>query len=69
VTVELKSSKRNRKVSYARTIISYLAVSQLGHTASEVALRLGISGMGVGKYVERGKKIVDRREIIREYLP
>lgn len=69
MTVKLKSSKRNRKVSYARAIISYLGVSQLCHTASEVALRLGISGMGVGKCVERGKKLLDKREIIREYLP
>ena len=65
---ELKSSKRNRKVSHARAIISYLAVNQLGLSASEVALKLGISGMGVGKCVERGKKSLDNPELIREYL-
>ena len=53
----LKSSKRNRKVSYARVVITYLAVNQLGQCASEVAGKLGISGMGVGKCVERGKKL------------
>ena len=65
----LKSSKRNRKVSHARAVISYLAVNQLGCSASEVARKLRISGMGVGKCVDRGKKIVDKQEIIREYLP
>ncbi len=65
---DLKSSKRNRKVSYARAVISYLAVNQLGCTASQVARKLGISGMGVGKCVERGKKSLDKSEIIREYV-
>jgi len=66
---DLKSSKRNRKVSHARAVISYLAVNQLGHSASEVARKLGISGMGVGRCVERGKNFFDKTEIMREYLP
>ena len=66
---DLKSLKRNRKVSYARTVISYLAVNQLRCSASEVARKLRISGMGVGKCVERGKKTLDRAEIMREYFP
>jgi hypothetical protein len=65
---DLKSSKRNRKVSYARAVISYLAVNHLGRNASEVARKLRISGMGVGKCVDRGKKIHDKPEIIKEYL-
>ena len=65
---DLKSSKRNRKVSYARAVISYLAVNQLGWNASDVARKLRISGMGVGKCVDRGKKILDKPEIIKEYL-
>ena len=65
---DLKSSKRNRKVSYARAVISYLAVNQLGWNASDVARKLRISGMGVGKCVDRGKKIFDKPEIMKEYL-
>jgi len=65
---DLKSSKRNRKVSYARAVISYLAVNQFGWNASDVARKLRISGMGVGKCVDRGKKIFDKPEIIKEYL-
>ena len=66
---DLKSSKRNRKVSYARAVISYLAVNQLRCSASEVARKLRISGMGVGKCVDRGKKTLDKAEIMREYFP
>ena len=65
---DLKSSKRKRKVSYARTVISYLAVNYLGCNATEIARNLRISGMGVGKCVDRGKKVLDRPEIIKEYL-
>ena len=65
---DLKSSKRNRKVSYARAVISYLAVNQLRWNASDVARKLRISGMGVGKCVDRGKKILDKPEIKKEYL-
>ena len=64
----LKSSKRNRKVSYARAVISYLAVNQLGWNASDVARKLRISGMGVSKCVDRGEKILDKPEIMKEYL-
>lgn len=38
--------------------ISYLAVNQVGYNASEVARKLRISRMGVGKYVDRVKKIL-----------
>jgi hypothetical protein len=54
---DLTSSKRNRKVSNARAVISYLAVNQLGCSASEVARKLGISGMAVSKGVDRGNWI------------
>lgn len=64
----LKSSKRNRKVSHARAVISYLAVNQLGCSASEVARKLRMSGMGVGKCVDRGKIIIDKQKNVSEYL-
>ncbi|MEA3358583.1 MAG: hypothetical protein U9R17_04145 [Thermodesulfobacteriota bacterium] len=62
----LKLSKRNSKVSHARALISYLAVDQLGFCASEVARKLRISGMAVGKGVNGGKKIDDNKEIIKK---
>lgn len=65
---ELKSSKRNGKISQARAIISFLAVNQLGVCASEVARKLGMSGMGVSKCVDRAQKTVDKQQVISEYL-
>ena len=65
---ELTSSRRGQKVSYARAVISYLAVNQLGRSASDVARKLAISGMGVGKCVQRGNKILDKPGIMKEYL-
>ena len=53
---ELRSSKRSGKISQARVIISFLAVNRLGVCASEVARKLSMSGMGVGKCVDRAKK-------------
>jgi len=41
---ELILSRRGQKVSYARAVISYLAVNQLGRSASDVARKLGMSG-------------------------
>ena len=66
---ELKSSKRNGKITEARTIISFLAVNQIGVSASEVARRLGMTGMGVGKCVDRAKKRLDTQRLTAEYLP
>jgi hypothetical protein len=34
-----------------------------------VARKLRISGMGVGKCVDRGKKTLDRAKIMRKYFP
>ena len=35
---------------------------------TDVARKLKISGMGVGKCVDPGKKILDKPEIIKEHL-
>jgi len=52
---ELKSSKRNGRISKVRAVISFLAVNQLGMNATEVGRKLGITGMGVGKCADRAK--------------
>lgn len=65
---ELTSSRRGQKIRYARAVISYLAVNQLGCSASYVARKLGMSGMGVGKCVQRGNEILDKPGIMQEYL-
>jgi len=41
---------------------------ELGYNGDDVARKLRISGRGVSDCRERGKKILDRSEIIAEYL-
>jgi len=65
---ELKSSKRNGRISKVRAVISFLAVNQLGMSATEVGRKLGITGMGVGKCADRAKKNLDTQKIIEQYL-
>jgi hypothetical protein len=43
-------------------------VDELGYSGDDVARRLRISARGVSDCRERGKKILDKPEIIREYL-
>ena len=65
---QLKSQKRDARTSKIRSIISFLAVSQLGMSATTVGDKLGITGMAVGKCVDRAEKRLDTQQIIAEYL-
>jgi putative transposase len=65
---ELISKSRKRYLSQARGVVCYLAVDELGYSGDDVARSLRISGRGVSDCRERGKKIVDKPEIIGEYL-
>ncbi len=65
---DLAYKSRKRQLSQARGVVCYLAVDELGYSGDDVARRLRISGRGVSDCRERGKKILDKPEIIREYL-
>ena len=65
---QLKSQKRDARTSKIRSIISFLAVNQLGMSATTVGDKLGITGMAVGKCVDRAEKRLDTQQIIAEYL-
>ena len=45
------SGRRQQKYSKARSLVAWLAVEEVGHSAAEVARFLGISRMGVQKAV------------------
>ena len=45
-----------------------MAVDELGYRGDDVARSLRISGRGVSDCRERGRKILDKPEIIGEYL-
>ncbi|PXF57638.1 MAG: transposase [Deltaproteobacteria bacterium] len=65
---DLVSKSRKRYLSQARGVVCYLAVDELGYSGDNVARSLRISGRGVSDCRERGKKILDKPEIIGEYL-
>ncbi len=56
----LVSRSRDRKVSRARAIISYLAVKEAGYTQTEIENHLNISRIGVRNSILRGQKMIDK---------
>ena len=65
---DLISKSRKRYLSQARGVVCYLAVDELGYPGDDVARSLRISGRGVSDCRQRGRKILDKPEIIDEYL-
>jgi putative transposase len=65
---ELVSKRRKRELSRARAVLCYLAVDELNYSGEDLARVLAMSGRGVGDCRDRGQKILDNPEIIREYL-
>ena len=51
------SGNRQRQYSEARSLLAWLAVEKVGHSAADVARFLGISRMGVQKAVIRGSEL------------
>lgn len=60
---DLKSSSRKRKLAYARSIVAYAAIRNLGYKATEVAEVLSLSRPTVSQNVEKGKIFLLCREI------
>lgn len=52
------SGTRDRKVSRARAIISYLAAKEAGYTQTQIADYLNISRIGVRNSILRGQKMI-----------
>ena len=65
---ELVSKRRKREISRARAVLCYLAVDELDYSGEELARILSISGRGVSDCRDRGQKMLDNPDIIREYL-
>jgi len=62
------SSSRRKEVSEARSIISRLALEDMGYSASEVARALEISRVSVARCLKRGKKLIDKYEELRDSM-
>jgi len=65
---DLCSGDRKSQVSKARSVISYMAVREMGYSGVEVGRILNLSGAGVTKSVEKGKRIISADESLRRKL-
>jgi REP element-mobilizing transposase RayT len=65
---ELKTASKARRVSLARSILSYLAVRKLLLSCDEVARALNISPSAVSKAVTKGHALANREKIEMEIL-
>ena len=60
------SGSRKKKIADARALLAYLAVEEVGHPAAEVAQSLAISRVNAGRCAERGKKVLDNYEDLKD---
>ena len=65
---DLYSRDRKSQVSKARSVISYVAVREMGYSGVEVGRILNLSGAAVTKSVEKGKRIISADESLRVKL-
>ena len=65
---ELVSKRRKRDLSRARAVLCYPAVDELNYGRGDLVRLLSISARSVSDCRDRGQKVVDHPEIIREYL-
>jgi REP-associated tyrosine transposase len=63
------SGSRKKKIADARALLAYLAVEEVGHPAAEVARSLAISRVNAGRCAERGKKVFDNYEDLKDIAP
>ncbi len=54
------SASRKKEISEARALICHFAINDLSYSASEVARFLAISRVNAGRCADRGKKVLDK---------
>jgi len=64
----LLAQSRDRNISRARAIISYLAAKEAGYTQTEIESHLNISRIGVRNSILRAEKMLDTRQEIWEKI-
>jgi hypothetical protein len=60
--------KELNNVPEERSVISYVAVREMGYSGVEVGRLLNLSGAAVTKSVEKGKRIISADESLRRKL-
>jgi len=64
----LLSGNRDRNVSTARAVISYLGAKEAGYTQTEIENHLNISRIGVRNCILRGEKMIDKCQEIWQQI-
>ena len=62
----ISSTSRRREISEARSIVSYLAINEMGYSASEVGWALSINRENASRGAARGKKAFDKYEDFKD---
>ncbi|GEM_PF-2959542 len=65
-TRKIMSASRKKTISEARALVCHFAIHDLSYRASEVARTLAINRVNAGRCADRGKKIVDRYENLKD---
>ena len=76
---EVRSARRNQKISHVRTAVSYLAAIELRCGGAKIAAALELSEKGVSRClprrsgrsywgIERGKELIDNDKKMPEYV-
>ena len=65
-TESILSSSRRREVSKARAIVSFLAVNDMGYSATDVARALSIGRVSARQCLDRGEKLLDLDDKLRD---
>ena len=67
-TERIISTSRRKEITEARALVCYLAINNLTYSASEVARSLSISRVNAGRCAERGKKVLDNYEDLKDIV-
>lgn len=59
------SASRKKEISEARALICHFAINDLSYSASEVARSLAISRVNAGRCADRGKKVLDKYQDLK----
>ncbi len=62
------SSSRKKQITEARALVCHFAINNLTYSASEVARFLSISRVNAGRCAERGKKVLDNYEDLKDIV-
>jgi len=65
---EIKSSRRKRKLSYARSVVAYAAIRNMGYKGTEMAKVLSLSPGTVSQNIDKGKILIDKHKELKVKL-